>query len=72
MHGNRDFLLGKTFAQLAGWTVLAEPTIIQFGEEKILLVHGDRYCTKDMAHQRFRKLTRNRLFSFLFLNIPLK
>ncbi|KTC79477.1 UDP-2,3-diacylglucosamine diphosphatase [Legionella cherrii] len=72
MHGNRDFLLGKTFAKLAGWTILAEPTVIQLGQEKILLVHGDRYCTKDLAHQRFRLITRNRIFSVLFLSLPIK
>lgn len=72
MHGNRDFLLGKSFAKLAGWTILPEPTVIQLGQEKILLVHGDRYCTKDRAHQRFRLLTRNKLFSTLFLSLPLK
>ncbi|PWY55296.1 UDP-2,3-diacylglucosamine diphosphatase [Legionella qingyii] len=72
MHGNRDFLLGKAFAHMAGWTILSEPTVIQLGQEKILLVHGDRYCTKDRAHQRFRFLTRNRIFSTLFLSLPLK
>ncbi|QEY51507.1 UDP-2,3-diacylglucosamine diphosphatase [Legionella longbeachae] len=72
MHGNRDFLLGSNFAQLAGWTILSEPTVIQLGHEKTLLVHGDRYCTKDLAHQRFRRLTRNRLFPYLFLKLPLK
>lgn len=72
MHGNRDFLLGKKFAQLAGWTFLKEPTVIELGQDKILLVHGDGYCTKDLAHQRFRRLTRNRIFSSLFLSLPLK
>ncbi|KTD54442.1 UDP-2,3-diacylglucosamine hydrolase [Legionella sainthelensi] len=72
MHGNRDFLLGRDFAQLAGWTILSEPTIIKLGQEKILLVHGDRYCTKDFAHQRFRRLTRNKLFPYFFLKLPLK
>jgi len=72
MHGNRDFLLGKTFARLAGWTILSEPSLITLNSEKILLVHGDRYCTKDSGHQRFRLLTRNRLFSTLFLSLPLR
>lgn len=72
MCGNRDFLLGKTFAKLAGWDVLSEPTIIYLGEEKIMLVHGDRYCTKDVAHQRFRLLTRNKIFPALFLSLSLK
>ena len=72
MRGNRDFLLGKRFARLSGWTVLTEPALIRLGDDKVLLVHGDRYCTKDLGHQRFRRLTRNRLFCTLFLLLPLK
>lgn len=71
MHGNRDFLLGKNFATLASWTILPEPTLIQLGTERVLLVHGDRYCTKDSAHQRFRRITRNPWFPRLFLRLPL-
>lgn len=71
MHGNRDFLLGSQFAQLAGWTILPEPTIIELDNNKILLVHGDSYCIKDTSHQLFRLLTRNRLFAWLFLHLPL-
>lgn len=71
MSGNRDFLLGSEFAQQAGWTVLHEPCVITLGEQHVLLVHGDRYCTKDKAHQRFRALTRNCLFSWFFLKLPL-
>lgn len=71
MHGNRDFLLGKTFAALAGWKVLSDPVIIELDEERVLLSHGDRYCTKDLSHQRFRVLTRNSLFTKLFLYLPL-
>ena len=69
MAGNRDFLLGKRFATLAGMTQLTEPTVVTFGDERVLLVHGDRYCTRDKGHQRLRLLTRNRLFSFLFLRL---
>lgn len=71
MAGNRDFLLGAVFAQLAGWQVLSEPTCVTLGDERVLLVHGDRYCTKDKAHQRFRWFTRNRVFPRLFLLLPL-
>lgn len=70
MHGNRDFLLGKRFTELAGWTVLNEPALIELGGEKCLLVHGDRYCTKDSWHQVFRKITRNQWFKKIFLALP--
>lgn len=71
MPGNRDFLLGKVFARLAGWTILPEPAFLSLGKERVMLVHGDRYCTQDKGHQLFRHLTRNRLFKALFLSFPL-
>lgn len=72
MHGNRDFLLGKRFAELAGWIQITEPKVIHLDDKEILLVHGDSYCTKDQNHQRFRKLTRNQLFPLLFGMLPLR
>lgn len=72
MPGNRDFLLGKRFAQLAKWQVIPEPAFVHFGSQQIMLVHGDRYCTKDRSHQWFRRVTRNRLFSPLFLCLSLE
>ncbi|HBD9375319.1 TPA: UDP-2,3-diacylglucosamine diphosphatase [Legionella pneumophila] len=71
MTGNRDFLLGTSFAKRTGWKILTEPTVITLGNNRILLAHGDRYCTSDRSHQRFRLLTRNKWFSFLFLRLPL-
>lgn len=71
LHGNRDFLLGKEFAKLSGWELLHEPAFVTLGSESVLLMHGDSYCTKDQDHQRFRKLTRNKLFPLLFLRLPL-
>lgn len=71
MAGNRDFLLGERFAKLAGWEVLAEPSIIQCGQTSVLLAHGDGYCMSDKGHQRLRWLTRNRWFPSLFLLLPL-
>jgi UDP-2,3-diacylglucosamine hydrolase len=72
LHGNRDFLLGRTFARQAGWTILPDPCVIRLGDEPVLLTHGDQYCTKDIGHQRFRRLTRNRAFIAFFLSLPLR
>ncbi|ASQ45956.1 UDP-2,3-diacylglucosamine diphosphatase [Legionella clemsonensis] len=70
LHGNRDFLVGTRFAKMAGMEILAEPAIISL-HTKVMLVHGDRYCTNDRTHQWFRRLTRNRWFIQLFLHLPL-
>ena len=72
MHGNRDFLLGKRFMQLACLTLLKEPTVITLDKQQVLLMHGDVYCTNDKNHQRLRNLTRNPLFPRLFLKLPYK
>jgi UDP-2,3-diacylglucosamine hydrolase len=69
--GNRDFLLGKEFAKLSGITIIKDPSVVILGEERVLLTHGDQYCTADISHQILRKLTRNRLFIHLFLALPL-
>ena len=70
MPGNRDFLLGPQFAELSGVTLLPDPTVIEVGGRRWLLAHGDAYCTEDKAHQRFRRVTQNRLLQHLFLLLP--
>lgn len=71
MHGNRDFLLGQTFALHAGMHILPDPTVIKMNGERVLLTHGDRYCKNDRIHQWMIRLTRNRVFCKLFLLLPL-
>ena len=59
MHGNRDFLLGEDYARRAGMTLLKDPTVIELGGERTLLMHGDTLCTDDAAYQEFRAVVRN-------------
>lgn len=70
MPGNRDFLLGKTFDKKAKIIRLREPAVIRLDNTPVLLVHGDRYCTRDKSHQWLRRLTRNDVFETLFLMLP--
>src|SRR3990172_2233198 len=39
--GNRDFLLGVSYANKTQWQVLAEPTCIDLYQQPTLLMHGD-------------------------------
>ena len=71
MHGNRDFLIGKTFAKMAGVTLISDPAFITINNKKILLMHGDSLCTTDIQHQRFRKITQKKWIQKLFLSLPL-
>lgn len=54
MRGNRDFAVGPDFAAAAGITLIDDPTSIRLGAFQIVLTHGDRLCTDDHEHQRFR------------------
>ena len=59
MHGNRDFLLGQRFAAETGATMLDDPALVDIDGERVLLAHGDAYCTGDEQYQRMRSLFRS-------------
>jgi UDP-2,3-diacylglucosamine hydrolase len=71
MHGNRDFLIGAHFAQACGLQLLPDPTLLTFGETRILLSHGDALCTDDVAYQQFRSQVRTPQWQQAFLAQPL-
>ena len=72
MHGNRDFLLGARFEQATGCRLLAEPAHARFGDEDVLLMHGDTLCTDDVEYQRFRTMVRDPAFVRDFLSKPIQ
>jgi UDP-2,3-diacylglucosamine hydrolase len=59
MHGNRDFLIGKDFCKATGARLLDDPSVVTFGSEKILLMHGDTLCTDDHDYQAWRRTARS-------------
>ena len=70
LHGNRDFLIAREFAEMTGITLLNEEHIIHVYEQKLLLMHGDTLCTDDIAYQNFRKKTHNRWLQKFVLQLP--
>jgi len=71
MHGNRDFMLGKGFCRAAGCTLLGDPSVVELGGERVLLMHGDSLCTRDEGYMRLRRLLRNPLSLFILRHLPL-
>ncbi len=71
MHGNRDFLAGPTFLAHCGITGLADPTVLVFGGQRVLLSHGDLLCLDDVEYQRFRVQARSAEWQQQFLAQPL-
>lgn len=71
IHGNRDFLLGKKYAAKAGMTLLPEVDTIELYNQKIIIMHGDTLCTKDIGYQKFRKKSRSWWWQAIIKNLPL-
>ena len=72
MNGNRDFLLGKAFCGHTHMTLLPDPCVIDYGGRRILLSHGDQFCTLDRGYQLWRRLVHSRALQWLFLRLPLR
>jgi UDP-2,3-diacylglucosamine hydrolase len=71
MHGNRDFLLGEDFCRQTGCQLLPDPVVAEFDGERVLLTHGDAFCTDDHAYQELRSIVRIPGWQRRFLCLPL-
>ncbi len=65
--GNRDFLLGRAFAERVGMRLLNEPEILELGTRRVALMHGDLLCTDDHDYQAFRREVRDPAWQSQFL-----
>lgn len=72
IHGNRDFLIGKRFAQECGMTLLPQETLLTLYGHRILIMHGDTLCIDDTDYQRYRRKVHNPIIQTLFLWLPLR
>ncbi len=70
MPGNRDFLIGKRFLNLANVQCLKDSTILYLDDSRVYLTHGDKYCLNDKPHQLLRLISRPPLFRAIFLTFP--
>jgi UDP-2,3-diacylglucosamine hydrolase len=70
--GNRDFLLGKRFAQETGTQLLGEEVVIELYGQKAVILHGDTLCTLDHRYLAFRKKVNMPWLQWLFNRLPYK
>jgi len=71
MHGNRDFLLGETFAKETGSTLIPDPYLLNLYGRQTILTHGDTLCSNDTSYLIFRTMIRAPFGLKLFLKLPL-
>ena len=68
-HGNRDFLFRNGFCERASVELIADPCLI---DDRILLSHGDAFCTDDQPYQEVRELLRSEQWQQNLLQKPLQ
>ncbi|MDD9174820.1 UDP-2,3-diacylglucosamine diphosphatase [Aliivibrio finisterrensis] len=71
IQGNRDFLLNKRFCKETGVQLLADHTVININNEKVLIMHGDTLCIDDIKYQEFRAKVHQPWLQWVFNRIPL-
>lgn len=71
MHGNRDFLLGDSFAARTGVRLIADPYILSTAEWQFVLAHGDALCLDDTEYMAFRAQVRDPAWQAALLAKPL-
>lgn len=68
--GNRDFFIGREFARATGVEILRDPLVVEVGNRRALLSHGDLFCTDDVSYQCWRRFSRIRTLQRLYLALP--
>jgi UDP-2,3-diacylglucosamine hydrolase len=71
MHGNRDFLVGSSLMAACNTTLLHDPTVLSFNDQRWMLSHGDALCLDDTAYMAFRQQVRSADWQQAFLTKPL-
>ncbi|VFP84261.1 UDP-2,3-diacylglucosamine hydrolase [Candidatus Erwinia haradaeae] len=71
LHGNRDFLLGKSFASRAGIHIIPDASILELHGQRLLIMHGDKLCTRDMTYQIYRQYIHKDWLKKFFLSLPI-
>lgn len=68
IRGNRDFLLGHTYAKQAGFEILPDPCVVHLYDEPVLLLHGDLLCADDTGYLAMRRQVRDPAWQQALLN----
>ena len=70
IRGNRELMLTPDFAEISGCRVLPDQHVIELQGERILLAHGDVFCTLDVSYQRYRRFMESGFTRFVFPRLP--
>lgn len=70
--GNHDFGVSKVFEKQTGVKIIPDLTVIETSKRKILLSHGDTFCTLDIAYQKSKRWLQNPIIKWILYKTPLR
>ncbi len=70
--GNRDFLVGKAFAERTGVDILKDKTILELYGQRVMIAHGDQFCIDDIAYIKARTHFLNPQWQLSVLKTPIE
>lgn len=70
MPGNRDFLLRDKLLEKYNVRALADPCILVYEGKRILLSHGDQFCSLDTGYLRLRRIIQHPITIWAAHKIP--
>jgi UDP-2,3-diacylglucosamine hydrolase len=72
LRGNRDFLLGPEFERASGALLLAGGALASIGDRRVLLLHGDELCVRDLPYQHAKRWLRHPMTRWIARRLPLR
>lgn len=70
LHGNRDFMLERRFAETSGARIVAGGLRLRLGRRRVLALHGDELLWNDVPYQRAKRWLRHPLTRGLLRAMP--
>ena len=71
IHGNRDFLVNAREARQLNCTLLPDCYYCERYGQRLLLTHGDIFCSNDLKYQAYQRKVNNKCLQWLFRRLPL-
>ncbi len=68
--GNRDLMMRESFSEISGARFLPDEQVIEVDGLRILISHGDLYCTADSSYQLYRKFIDSGFTRLVFPRLP--
>jgi UDP-2,3-diacylglucosamine hydrolase len=69
--GNHDFLIADQFVEQTGVQIIKDTSILELNGQRIMLSHGDMFCTNDIGYQLLKLLLQNKIILGLAKKVDL-